>query len=297
MTSFRRLANEWVVRVQVYRQGRRDYKSRFLVVSNHWDGSVQVFYHFLLGYLLPLTRWITRVKPPAIAVRDCGPMNPWFELLPGHVDVQIIQPGVALHVLAGKRSRRQVVMGMDYPTRFNGRKLRQAADQLCQDLPSAIDETTVLVIDRASSDEFHSGPLSETEMSGARRRSVPNLRSVWADIPPIDNLLVIDPAQMSPTEQITAARAARILIAQHGSGLAHMVWMPEGSSVIEIQPPLPSEASPIFPALARALGHRYFKIEQAHVHGTIDSDQLAATLTEAMTLQGLTWSAKGSLDS
>lgn len=296
MTSFRRFANEWLVRIQIHRQRRRAYKSRCLVVSNHWDGSVQVFYHFLLGYLLPLARWITHAHPPAIAVRDCGPMNSWFDVLPGPVDVQIIQPGVALHVLAGKRSRRKILRGMDYPTRFSGRKLRQAANQICQGLPLASSEALVLVIDRTSSDEFHSGPLSETEMSGAKRRSVPNLRSVWADIALVDNLRVIDPAQMSPIEQISAARAARVLIAQHGSGLAHMVWMPEGSSVIEIQPPLPDEAPPIFPALARALGHKYWKIDQEGVHANINAAQLSEALTQAMTLQGLTWSATGSLD-
>lgn len=272
-------ANQKFIDYKIWLARREAYKERTLVVSNHWDGSVQVFYHFLLGYFAPLSAWLRKSGTRKIAVRDCGPMNVWFEFLAPEIDVQIIKPGVALFAFAGNRTRSHVVTGLDYPTKHKRKKLERARESMRRYIPTInIEATPILVIDRASSDEFHSGPDSETEMSGARRRSVPNLSTVCADLFIPDSYQVADMAHIPPVNQVALASRASILLGQHGAGLTHMIWMPKGSTVIEIHPPLPDEAIDVFRLLAQSLGHTYVRIAQTEVHADIDPVLLQATI-------------------
>ena len=283
MKHLRRWANQKLVDLQVRRATRRAVRDRVLVVADHWDGSVQVFYHFLLGYFAPLALWLRRTGATRIAVRDCGPMNVWFESLPDELDVQIVKPGVALHSIVGNHSRFQVVTGLDHPHRHKRKKLHTAI-QAMRSLISVevVEAIPILVVDRQTSDAFHSGPESETEMSGAKRRSVPNLAHVCSEGLASASYRLVDMAQVAPGDQIAYASASRILVAQHGAGLTHMVWMPPGSTVIEIHPPLPAEAVEIFRELAKVLGHRYERVEQSDVHAPVDGPLLIAAIGRAL---------------
>jgi len=81
-------------------------------------------------------------------------------------------------------------------------------------------------------------------------------------------------ATLAPESQVALAQHSNVLVAQHGAGLTHMIWMPKGSTIIEIHPPLPDEAIDVFRLLAKALGHQYIRIPQSHVHANIDSNDL-----------------------
>ncbi|MFZ1816080.1 MAG: glycosyltransferase family 61 protein, partial [Rhizobiaceae bacterium] len=60
-------------------------------------------------------------------------------------------------------------------------------------------------------------------------------------------------------EQAALMRGARLIGGIHGAGLANMLFMPRGGSVIEIRQ---IERVPdCFFTLASALGHRYFLVE------------------------------------
>ena len=273
MAELRAWANEQIVDWRIRRERRRAYKDRVLVASNHWDGSVQVFYHFLLGYFAPLCLWLQDSGERKIAVRDCGPMNSWFSMLEPHIDVQIVKPGVALHSIVGNRTRHHVVQGLDYPTRHKQRTLLAAREAMRSFLrPETAASAPTLIIDRASSDEYHSGPESETEMSGARRRSVPNLQVLAEECLPAREYVLVDTAVLNPTQQVALAEKATTLVAQHGAGLTHMIWMEHGSRVLEIHPPLPGEAVDVFRNLATALGHDYLRIAQESVHSAVNKD-------------------------
>ena len=283
MKHLRQWANRKIVDLQIRRATRRARRDRVLVVADHWDGSVQVFYHFLLGYFAPLARWLDRTGVSRITVRDCGPMNVWFESLPDNLDVQIIKPGVALHSIVGHRTRFRVVTGLDYPHRHRRKKLLSAIKAVRSLISvDTVDSIPILVVDRQTSDDFHSGPESETEMSGAKRRSVPNLAYVCKEGLDPASYRLVDTAQVSPSDQIAYAGAGRVLVAQHGSGLTHMVWMPPGSTIIEIHPPLPAEAVDIFRNLAKVLGHHYERIEQSDVHAPVDGRLLITAIRRAL---------------
>ena len=273
MAELRAWANSKIVDWQIQRERRRAYRDRVLIVSNHWDGSVQVFYHFLLGYFAPLCRWLQESGESKIAVRDCGPMNSWFSLLEPHINVQIVKPGKALHSIVGNRTRHHVVQGLDYPMRHNKKTLLAAREAIRGFLPQGTASSApTLIIDRASSDDYHSGPESETEMSGARRRSVPNLQAVVKECLPSGEYMLADTAILSPTQQVALAEKATTLVGQHGAGLTHMIWMKHGSRILEIHPPLPGEAIDVYRNLAAALDHNYVRIPQETVHSEVDKD-------------------------
>lgn len=259
---------------------RRKPKGRVAVVPNQWSGSVQQYYHFLLGYLAPVLLWLDDNGTERITLRDCGPMNPWFEVLDDVTNVELMQVGHFLHVYAGKLQPSIVLRGMDYPDSFDPKRLarfRMRMHELLDVPTTSATATTVLV--RTPANPFYFTPESEIDLAGAERRSVPNLAE-WgaATALPVD---VIDSAAMSAHEQVAVSSATRVLVGQHGAGLTNMVFMPPGGTVIEIHPPLPQEAVNTFRSLAAACGHTYATVAQRDVHAPVDTANLESAIKAA----------------
>jgi len=269
----------------LHRFGRRRLADkRVVLIPNQWNGSVQQYYHFLLGYLAPVLAWADRNPSKPIAVRDCGPMNRWFELLKPECDLEIMTVGDVLHVLAGNLQPNRVLQGMDYPDRFSRQDIvafadrtRQIAHERCVD---ALNASSIVVSDRASSDEFFATPAAEWPESGSQKRSVPNLRETINPMTASD-IRILDAARTDVYEQILVHTHARVLIGQHGAGLTNMIWMKPGSFVIEILPPMPADAQNIFRNLARTLGINYLVVQQASVHAPIDARELISAIETA----------------
>jgi hypothetical protein len=203
-------------------------------------------------------------------------MNRWFEEIAPLVTVDTMSVGDALHVLAGKLQPVIVLKGMDYPHSFDTRNLRKFRDAIFS-LPGPIppiESTLITVSDRIRSDDFFHQPGAEVPMSGAERRSVPNLQEATAALEFGVDISYFDSSDLSPLVQVHAHSQSRILIGQHGAGLTNMIWMQPGSTVIEIHPPLPAEAVHTFERLAKALGHHYELVVQETVHSSVDAELL-----------------------
>ena len=284
--SLNSLAGRWAAQ----QAARREYGRRTLLIANHWDGSVQQYYHFRLGYLFPVASWIQRNPGQLVTLRDCGPMNVWLRALQEQVDLEIIPPGDALHRVVGNRMKSVVLQGLDDPDRFNRRDLRTGAMSLASILripprdPSPLNssarERDAVIIDRQSSEDFYHSSESETHMSGRERRSTPNLSGAdWRDLTGL-HPRIVDLAHVHPPNQIQMMQNCNLLIGQHGAGLLNMVWMAPGSSVIEVEPPLPPEVQGLFPRLAACLGHRYSSVPQRSAHSDVDLEALGAAVRE-----------------
>jgi len=262
---------------------------RTVLIPNQWNGSVQQYYHFLLGYLAPIFEWTAKNPGREIAVRDCGPMNRWFDLLKPECDVEIMTVGDVLHVLAGDLQPNKVLRGMDYPDKFSRQQIIEFADRtraIAAERSSGFDSyPTIIVSDRASHDEFFATPAAEWPESGSQKRSVPNLSQIAASLSARD-LQVLDAAQVDIYVQILVHTHSRVLVGQHGAGLTNMIWMPRGSFVIEILPPMPDDAQPIFRNLARTLGHEHLVVAQKSVHAPVDPDQLREAIDLASARAG-----------
>jgi hypothetical protein len=276
--TWRERLNNSIGRFQSQRTLRKEYESRTLLVANHWDGSVQQFYHFFLGYFMPLCLWLENNKTNRVAVRDCGPMNIWFELLQPDVDIQIMPPGAALHAVVGDRMKFAVLQGMDDPRSFRKANLESGIQAVLRQIrfmnQSKSESIDVLVIDRATSESFYHGPESETHMSGKERRHVPNLEELRLGQTSDKNVKFVDFARIEPADQLNLAQNSSALVGQHGAGLVHMLWLRPGSHVVEIAPPLPVQVIEIFERLAQVLGHSYSRVPQEDVHSPVDLDEL-----------------------
>ena len=256
------------------------------VIPNHWSGSLQHYYHFLLGYLAPIVLWPGRKNIDQLVVRDCGPMNRWFEALSPNVDVEVVPPGFLLHALAGKSMPHKILRGYDFPGEFSRKKISAFRDYMITVLTSeatgSLEATALTVVDRGSSESFYSSSESEIPGAGADRRSVPNL-SDWVDeISPRVKAHLLDAAVLPVEEQVRSFASTRILVGQHGAGLANMVFMPPGGVVVEIQPPLVGEQIPIFQLLARNCGHAYERVHQADSHSNVDPNQLWSAIKDKL---------------
>lgn len=260
-----------------------------MLIADHWDGSVQQFYHFMFGYLFPLSLWILSHRDQPIMVRDCGPMNVWFDALGETVDVEVVPPGSALHLVVGNRIDHAILKGLDNPNRFDRQKLLAGASATCELLSiheaailpeTSTSEPTVTIVDRQSSEYFYHLQGSETHMSGSERRSTPNIRKVdWAGATGL-NVQIVDLAQLCPQEQIRIVRESNVLVGQHGAGLLHMIWMKPGSKVVEIEPPLPEQVKGLFASLAELLGHQYAALPQKTVHAPVDTQELSSLIQQ-----------------
>lgn len=69
---------------------------------------------------------------------------------------------------------------------------------------------------------------------------------------------IIHTEQLSIADQINIFSRVKSLISIHGAGLTNMVFMPEGSKILEIRNPLPDHMNNCFLSLADTMGHNYY---------------------------------------
>lgn len=251
------------------------------LVPAQWGGSVQHYYHFLLAYLFPVTLWVADHPDARPVVRDCGPMNPWFDVV-SEGGFTVVPPGVMLHHFA-RGAPATVLPASDDPESFDGHRLARFRTEVLEraGVEAPEEASSIMLVRRGRSDPYYATEASEQRSSGAFRRSIPNVADLADALSARWPTRLVDPAELDPAEQLRLHAGTRTLIGQHGAGLANMIWMPPGSAVIEVLPPMPDHLSVIFANLAAALGHRYTVIPQQDAHAPVDADELASAVASA----------------
>lgn len=258
---------------------------RVMAVPANWQGTPDRFYHFLLGYFVPLLLWQQRTGRKEIAVRDSGPHNPWFDLLRPKTSVEFLPPGMMLERYLSHRQDRVVFRDWDNPTRFHRKLLANARAAVAENCPSVMrlvsDSPRVTILERRPSVEHYRNDTAEIPGGGADWRSVPNVDDIADSLKNIGHVQVVDTAGMTPQEQVFTLQNTDVLIAQHGGGLSNMLWMESGRSVIEILPQRPPTIDAIFRNLASARALGYQAIHQDGEHAPVDS-QLIVKATRTL---------------
>lgn len=247
--------------------------SRVMVVPGTWQGSVEHFYHFLLGYFMPTVLWQERSGSEVFSVRDCGPMNPWFDLLRPGTDLEIMNPGQMLQRYVTHRQVAKVVRGWDDPRRFHRKSHVTFTDVMRARVGARNSVNTrprITLVARAPSPVFYLSGASEAYGSGAAWRSIPNIPEIASALDPLGDVEVLDTAGLPPTDQIRTLASTDVLVAQHGAGLSNMIWMRPGAAVVEIQPPQLPTVDIIFSSLASVRGLAYIRVAQENDHAHVN---------------------------
>lgn len=259
-----------------------------LTIRNR-GGSVEHFYHFLLGFLFPLAIAKTRLDELGfsgpIYVRSCGPMDRILAEL-AFPNVRIVEKTEHLYnssrtSIDGRPLVQKSVSGMDFTNgNYPAEGIIKAKDIIRAHLSLKItalgytqsNRKGVLLINR-SINSFYSSPSSEIKAAGLQRRSISNfsdvemaLRRNFTDV----NSVVLEHSPFM--EQIYLFGSSDIIVAQHGAALTNIVWCKPNTLVVEIAPT--GYRTTCFPPLSRHLGLIHRLVRQDGMHGDCDISDL-----------------------
>ena len=264
-------------------------------------GSVEHYYHFLLGFLAPLIERITTLRDSSatICVRSCGPMDGLIrEVLPhGIMILPKLEHALLLdeaRLSLNPKLRHETIYGFDNRRYYDStvfRSLKRALEAKLFDgveyekraLSGAFPATgpKIVFIDRGDPTFLYSVGDAEPKTAGRDRRSIKNF-SECSDFLLSQNLNLM-PCTLegkSLAFQMALFDSADIVIAQHGAALTNLLWAGDKLDVVEIIPLDRTQKSDHFSALAGHLGQRYHLMPQGQSHGPIDCDRLGRQLAK-----------------
>lgn len=265
-------------------------------------GSVEHYHHFLLGFLVPLVHQRDRIwaNPnfAKVLIRSCGPMDRLIGELKS--DKIVIVDKTRHHELAKADAPQNgldfmMLRGFDYPVRYDcgvfavTKKILEATlkaeiEREREEIAARFGKASpkIVLIERGAPDPFYLSDRAEAKSAGSARRSIKNHEELRAQLAArFGHCLNLRLEGFTLARQIALYSAADIIVAQHGAALSNMVWAHKRAGVIEISPatiPEQDRAQDYFRNLARCLGLRYCRVEQAESHGAVDIDRICAAI-------------------
>ena len=271
------------------------------------NGSVEHYYHFLLGYLIPLVEWYSFIAPRSdlrVRARSCAIMDRLtLELnIPGLEIVPKESLSIAANLLPTCDSGQiQVIklQGFDHSSRYNGKRLSESARKIHRMLAREVDkcrsaifqngdDSPVVMIERCQPDQFYISGAAEIPKSGSQRRSILNHADlVRALVSAGATVISVSLEGKSLAWQIALFQGARCIIAQHGAALANLVFCTPGTTLIEIMPrdlDVRSHERECFFNLSRELGIHHRFIHQEGSHSSVSVEELISKWSQSVPL-------------
>jgi hypothetical protein len=288
--------------------GKRTPELVWLDIRNTY-GSVEHYYHFLLGYLLPLCAYAGQRGDDSsiLLARSCGPMS--------HLVTELGIPGL---ILCERKSYREFsrrveelgltrveLSGLDLekrPTQYDAERVARVVSQakayIRQRLGGTIDalrdkleadwtaSPRLVIIRREDPDPYYLSKLSEVKGGGASRRTIANMPAlIEALTARYAQTKVVSLEDQSLAEQIALFETADVVVGQHGAALANVVWMRPDAHVFEyINEP---KHTKYFRDLSLIFGIRHHTLMQEDALGPVDIDALVEATMSALSARGL----------
>jgi hypothetical protein len=260
-----------------------------LTIRNN-SGSIEHFYHFVLGYLLPLGSYTTRERisqDRVMLLCSCGLFDRLMQ--------ELALPGLILcerqtHAKSKAMILRLADADVDEIRGFDSGQLLE--DQVVYDVAGVragiafvrqrLASPRIVLIERGEPDPFYASPICNDvnpiyRTAGKQRRMIGNHAALAAALAGayrgLRNVML---EGMPLAAQIALFECADVVIAQHGAALANVIWMRPDAGVIEIDP---NTGSFVFTHLARLSGLHYQRIGQpGGDFGDVAIDEVVATV-------------------
>lgn len=243
-----------------------------LDIQNRW-GSVQHYYHFLLGFLTPLVEYIHNkdIQNEEIMVRDCGPMN------------NIIKE-LNYNIIFGETKWHKNIKGYDDPVLYNKNAFNILSNYL-QSKNQNKELIDILIIERKC-DPFYNSKLSEIKLSGVERRSIINHEEVVNNISsyfPYHIVKNVSLEGMSIYKQYSLFNNSKIVVAQHGAALANIIFMNPMSHVIEMGNSLNKvTCNKCFSSLCKIMNVNWIYQDYKSDHVKVNTENIIASIQKAL---------------
>jgi Glycosyltransferase 61 len=247
-------------------------------------GSVEHFYHFFFGALVPLVNHLLADDHKELYfMRSCGPMNRLLLEL-GMENLILVDKATlpCLIHLFGKTT----LEGYDGDRYYDQSVFLKIRDFLLHRLGSddldTLEEPSaeIVLINRGKSDPFYDSSECELQTSANQRRSIPNFDVLAAAVrDACINANVFGLESSSLKQQARLFFNSRVFVAQHGGALANVFWMRPKTTLIEIVPPPHYSKSPVqFKNSCAVMGVEYEPISQQSAHAPVNVQAVLAAI-------------------
>ncbi len=251
-----------------------------LLAVQQSHGSVEHYYHFILGFLAPILLQPPEELAQRQIVKTCGPLDAHIRAL--GMPQLVIASRAECQAIRASGCRSRSLHGIDDPADFDAAKLQRFREAIfsrlaLRDVPQA---DGVLMIGRGVSPEFYQSPDAEVKTSANLRRSIPNMPAIKEAIERSGRpVRYAELEQEGFAAQVALFASARTVIAQHGAALVNVLWMEPGGTVIEITPKRGEGVfNDVFKKLAEDCGHTYVRVQQSLPHAEVSPEAVLAAL-------------------
>ena len=232
-----------------------------------YGGSIEHYFHFVFNLLLPLTILFRQIPTDVVFVfKKFGVFaDRLTKLFPGRIRIEE-ESNIP------SEAKQFKLIGMNPKGVYIS---PQRMENFKQDIRDSVGVTpanahNILLIERVVADKFFD-EKAKVKGGGSARRSILNHNDLKASLESmIKEPYVLHNLQLekiSFKEQIDYFSQAKIVIAQHGAGLANCIWMNPESIVIELSSEPHKNA---FAILSRRKKHSYHLYKLASTHCDVD---------------------------
>jgi hypothetical protein len=182
----------------------------------------------MIAYFIDVAIWCHENPGQRVIVQDCGPCTPWFDLLEPVASVTIVSPAEA-RTLAERFPQRVIVSQgrFEFGTKMVGDKLRRFTNFVIGESGSRGRDGRVFAL-RSSAPELHE-PRSWMR-SIENENDLARFLTRWFKIQPVEFF------ETTPQDAIDIMSSSNVFVAQRGAALMNLIFMPPGSTVVEIYP-------------------------------------------------------------
>jgi hypothetical protein len=236
--------------------------TKTFVIPENLEGSIEHYFHFMFGYLIP---FVSNADPSQEYIfADCGPhMNRFLISIPGYRTEIHSDAGGEVSAVRYKGHDSKDFPGLDIES-----VRRRMFDVFGVGRES---EKTVVVVDRADPHSFYETD-AKIRGSGNSRRSIPNMTEVFEEVKSVfDSATFVRLESLTIRDQMELFRDASCVVMQHGAAMANLIWCEKGASVVEIRSDFTVD---YFKKMVDMAGLNRVRIKQEHDHACVSPKEV-----------------------